>query len=90
MTEIEAELEIEDCRDLDNIIDIDVEPITIPLNLASLDDLLTEMVRGQRKIEAIKLYRSLTGFSLKEAKDAVEKCWVSKPSVDSINTDDAY
>lgn len=32
-----------DC--IDRIINIDVEPITIPLNLASLDDLLTEMVR---------------------------------------------
>ena len=34
---------------------------------------LRELIFNRRKIEAIKLYRELTGFGLKEAKDAVEE-----------------
>jgi hypothetical protein len=34
---------------------------------------LSECVFQGRKIEAIKLYRGMTGFGLKEAKDAVEE-----------------
>jgi large subunit ribosomal protein L7/L12 len=33
---------------------------------------LTALIRGGRKIEAIKLYRSQTGVGLREAKDAVD------------------
>ena len=38
----------------------------------SLDGCVLALVRGGRKIEAIKLYRDVTGAGLKEAKDAVE------------------
>jgi ribosomal protein L7/L12 len=38
----------------------------------SLDGRVLALVRGGRKIEAIKLYRDVTGAGLKEAKDAVE------------------
>ena len=33
------------------------------------------MVAGNQKIEAIKTHRAITGFGLKESKDAVEKYW---------------
>jgi ribosomal protein L7/L12 len=38
----------------------------------SLDGRVLALVREGRKIEAIKLYRNVTGAGLKEAKDAVE------------------
>jgi large subunit ribosomal protein L7/L12 len=38
----------------------------------SLDGRVIALMREGRKIEAIKLYRDLTGAGLKEAKDAVE------------------
>ena len=34
---------------------------------------LIELIQAGRKIEAIKLYRELTGVGLAEAKDAVER-----------------
>lgn len=40
------------------------------------------MFHGHKKIEAIKLHRKLTGGSLKESKDEVEKYWIIKPIVD--------
>jgi len=43
-----------------------------------VDVLMQLMMEGQRKIEAIKVHRQLTGLGLKESKDAVEKYWVSK------------
>ena len=36
------------------------------------DPRLLELVQAGKKIEAIKLYRELTGVGLKEAKDAVD------------------
>jgi ribosomal protein L7/L12 len=40
--------------------------------LSDLDQQILELMKGQKKIEAIKLYRGKTGKGLKEAKDAVE------------------
>jgi ribosomal protein L7/L12 len=40
---------------------------------AGEDPRLIELIQGDRKIEAIKLYRELTGVGLAEAKDAVER-----------------
>ena len=54
-----------------------------PVNKAScadIDNLMALMAEGNRKIEAIKAYRTLTGAGLKEGKDAVEKYWL--PGVD--------
>lgn len=45
-----------------------------------VNNLMRLMKGGCLKIEAIKSYRTLTGVGLKEAKDAVEKYWVSKPN----------
>lgn len=44
-----------------------------------INNLMRLMNGGCYKIEAIKSYRTLTGLGLKEAKDAIEKYWVSKP-----------
>lgn len=63
-------------RTLDNMIDIDVQPVELPgkANPADLGMLMKAIHEG-RKIEAIKAYRNMTGCGLKEAKDAVEKDW---------------
>jgi large subunit ribosomal protein L7/L12 len=57
----------------------------------TLDGRVLALVRAGRKIEAIKLYRDMTGAGLKEAKDAVESLErggaVSAPS-DRSSADD--
>jgi hypothetical protein len=74
--------------ELDNIIDISVEQERVyPCN-AHIDDLMRLMVEGQRKIEAIKVHRAITGFGLKESKDAVEKYWVRKPNTEGATLGD--
>lgn len=65
-------------QDIDDMIDINVEPVALPINLSAVDGLIQCMAGGTQKIEAIKYYRSLTGYGLKESKDAVEKCWNAK------------
>jgi ribosomal protein L7/L12 len=40
---------------------------------ADKHDQITELLRQNRQIEAIRLYREVTGAGLKEAKDAVEE-----------------
>lgn len=44
---------------------------------SELHNLLSAMQVG-KKIEAIKAHRSLTGYGLKESKDAVEKYWFTR------------
>ena len=41
---------------------------------------IRELIRQNRKIEAIKLYREATGLGLKESKDAVEAMETSVPA----------
>lgn len=66
------------------ISEMDEHPVVSPMprmfmpNSADVDQLMMLMVEGTRKIEAIKIYRQLTGFELKESKDAVEKYWVAR------------
>jgi len=68
---------------IDNLIDIEV-PMPIEHHYPKSDDidrldrLMMLMVEGTRKIEAIKTYRILTGYGLKESKDAVERIWIDK------------
>ena len=61
---------------LSEYIDQQYKPATTTtyVNDASVNNLL-HAIQGQRKIEAIKEYRSLTGIGLKESKDAIEKYW---------------
>lgn len=66
--------------DLDNLISIDIPvPVDGRANTADVDRLMELMAEGTRKIEAIKVYRNMTGQGLKEAKDAIERYWVNKP-----------
>ena len=65
--------------ELDNLIDIEVP---MPIERHYPDDverLMMLMAEGMRKIEAIKVHRTIAGHGLKESKDAVERYWVSKP-----------
>lgn len=48
---------------------------------------LLKAMQSNRKIDAIKEYRSLTGASLKDAKDNVERFWVERAI---ISKDDFY
>lgn len=67
-------LSAEHVEDIDRLIDIYVEPVKIPLApVESVNELLREIINPDGFINAIKAYRSLTGASLKESKDAVEK-----------------
>ena len=47
---------------------------------AKLIDELMKAILDQRKIDAIRAHRALTGFGLKESKDAVEKYWLTAPT----------
>lgn len=68
-----------DVEELDNIVDMPIpEAQPVKANCAEVDYLLKLMSEGNLKIEAIKAYRTLTGAGLKDAKDAVEKYWISK------------
>lgn len=65
-----------DIVELDNLIDIDVEPVSTELvDVEKVNELLRcmqERLTGGF-ISAIKAYRALTGVGLKESKDAIEK-----------------
>jgi ribosomal protein L7/L12 len=50
--------------------DSEFEPASVT---AGDDPRLTELIQSGDKIQAIKLYRELTGVGLAEAKDAVER-----------------
>lgn len=44
----------------------------VPVDIAIDDEEIRELIRQNRKIEAIRRLRDATGLGLKEAKDAVE------------------
>lgn len=68
-----------DIQVLDDLIDVPIPELeNIKTDPVLLDELIRKIVEGQYKIEAIKLYRQITGFGLKDAKDAVEKYWIGK------------
>ena len=86
------EFTINNCSNLSCMIEDLIEPVPVQeqpkINVGDLDQLLALMQEGTRKIEAIKQYRMLTGAYLKDAKEAVEKCWVSKfPPISSLTSD---
>lgn len=66
-----------DIEELDGLIDVEV-PVPAPIHPSDIENLMQLMKEGTRKIEAIRLHRQMTGFGLKESKDAVERYWVSK------------
>lgn len=62
---------------IDELIDIEVpEASAIYPQAEDVNCLMALMAEGTRKIEAIKMHRKVTGWGLKESKDAVEKHWV--------------
>lgn len=65
-----------DIAEIDELIDIDVIPVEVPgkADPATVNELMRAIHAGE-KIAAIKAYRTLTGYGLKEAKDAVENGW---------------
>lgn len=72
-------IEVHDYDDLvmlDTLTDINVTPVEVPgkADPATINELMRAIHAGEM-IAAIKAYRSLTGFYLKDAKDAVEKYW---------------
>ena len=69
-----------DIEELDRLIDIEVQE-KYRINPDRLEDLLRLIVNNTgtaTKIEAIKVFRELTGAGLKESKDAVERHLVDK------------
>lgn len=65
----------DDMHEIDNLIDIDVpQPEQIYPNASLVTDLLVAL-RDQKKIDAIRAHRAMTGMGLKESKDEVEKYW---------------
>jgi len=72
-------------NELDQLIEVP-EPKPNMASAGDVDRLLMLMAQGQQKIEAIKQYRTMTGSSLKEAKDAVERHWVAKPIMPGMLT----
>lgn len=72
----EANIRSDDMGEIDNMIDINVEPVKTNLvEAARVDELLATMCNG-KKIEAIKAYRLLTGSTLLESKNTVEVNWI--------------
>lgn len=77
-----------DIGELDRMIDIEI-PVAAYANASDVNYLMELMAGGQKKIEAIKTYRTLTGLGLKESKDQVEKYWpaLSKHYVPAVTTE---
>lgn len=72
-------IEVHDYDDLamlDQLTDIDVTPVEVPgkADPATLNELMRAIHAGEW-IAAIKAYRNMTGYGLKEAKDAVDEHW---------------
>jgi ribosomal protein L7/L12 len=59
------------CRSCGNQIPLE-EDVSADAVADALEEQLLELLRGGKKIEAIKLYREKTGAGLKEAKDDIE------------------
>lgn len=69
-----------DVKVLDQLTEMNVEPIAVTsdyINPEVVNELMRAIHAGE-KIAAIKAYRAMTGYSLKEAKDAVELGWPSR------------
>jgi ribosomal protein L7/L12 len=71
-----------DIKLLDDLIDIEIPtPTNVYPTSDDINNLMMLMAGGTQKIEAIKVHRKLTGWGLKESKDAVEKYWINtKPN----------
>lgn len=73
---------VDDVQTLDDMIDVDVKPISTGFIEAEKVDELLRCMQERLKgglIPAIKAYRALTNAGLKEAKEAVEKYCIIFP-----------
>ena len=61
---------------LERKVDLILEHLGLDLN-QGLHEKIIELLKADKKIEAIKLYREQTGVGLKEAKDYVESLSIS-------------
>ena len=74
----------DDMREIDELIDVEVEQqVVYPAN-HNIEMLMSLMAAGTQKIEAIKTHRAITGYGLKESKDAVERYWKSPLSKEEV------
>lgn len=67
-----------DVEVIDRLIDIDIPEVQaayVP-STADINELMRLMAQGTHKIDAIKLYRKLTGCGLQDSKGEVEKHWL--------------
>jgi ribosomal protein L7/L12 len=65
---------------LDDLINIEA-PQPERFHASDINDLqmlMKFMAQGTQKIEAIRLHRQITGWGLKESKDAVEAVWIDR------------
>ena len=71
-------LDSTDVEVLDNMIDIEVNQTEkVYASADSIERMLCAM-QNDRRIEAIKEHRAMTGMGLKESKDVIEKYWPKK------------
>lgn len=54
---------------------IDKPELPSKVSCQEIDELLQLMAGKEKKIDAIRVYRQLTGAFLKDAKDAIERYW---------------
>lgn len=69
------EITVTEIEYIDSLIDIEAPTFSPSLNPEQLHVLMELMQEGTRKIEAIRRYRMLTGYGLKESKDIIDKYW---------------
>lgn len=79
---------VPEIAEIDDIIDVEMPP-TADYRVNELHQLMALMQEGTKKIDAIKQYRAMTGYGLKESKDAVEKYWpVTRLIADALGTEE--
>jgi ribosomal protein L7/L12 len=76
--------------EIDDIIDMPIpEPEPVRVSADDINMMMELMSNGNRKIDAIKLHRQMTGYALKESKDAVEKYWpITRRIADALGTEE--
>jgi hypothetical protein len=60
------------CKKCGNTIPLEEPEVSLGGDLSDFEKEILGLMKGGKKIEAIKLYRQKTGFGLKESKDAVD------------------
>ena len=69
-----------DVETVDELIDIAVPDAIVERPAIVQIDAMLKAIAENRKIDAIREYRAMTGMSLKESKDAIEAYWLRQPA----------